>query len=180
MRFLPFVSLSKLLSMQKCFHSSSTVCCSCNNSARSFCKSYTLSSCCKVECSFCLLPIESDIDIPHVLHSVGTDGWFAINVSLFPRGATINDVPYFSNFSITLVVAELLLDTTNTVFPWRTMLAIIFSIVWVLPVPGGPCITLIWCSKAAATAFFWLALHPKGYIRSACVKLLGLCSLGLR
>ena len=47
------------------------------------------------------------------------------------------------NFSYTFSVAELLLDTICTVFPCINILAIIFNIVCVFPVPGGPCITLI-------------------------------------
>ena len=154
-----------LLSMQKCFHSKATACCSCNSSARSFCNAYTLSSCSNVACNLRFILNVSETDNPHCEHSVGTEGWLAIKASLFsllPSDATINDMPYFSNFSHTLAVAELLFDTTITVFPWHTILAMIFNMVCVFPVPGGPCITLIWCSKAAATAFFWLALQPKG------------------
>lgn len=44
---------------------------------------------------------------------------------------------------IKVVYAELLLDTICTVFPCINILAMIFNIVCVLPVPGGPCITLI-------------------------------------
>ena len=38
----------------------------------------------------------------------------------------------------------------------------IFKIVCVFPVPGGPWITLIGCSRAFLTASYWLLLHPKG------------------
>ena len=64
--------------------------------------------------------------------------------------------------SYTFSVAELLFDTICTVFPCSKILAIMFNIVCVLPVPGGPCITLMRFSIARFTAMYWLLLHPNG------------------
>jgi len=61
---------------------------------------------------------------------------------------------YFWSFSRILAVAELLLETTATVFPLITALAIRLRMVWVLPVPGGPSITLICSFKAFSVALF--------------------------
>ena len=49
---------------------------------------------------------------------------------------------------------QLELETTATVFPLLTTLAIIFKIVWVFPVPGGPWIMLIFEESARSTASF--------------------------
>jgi len=54
--------------------------------------------------------------------------------SLFPKYADIKPTPYFWSFSSTLAVAELLLETTATVSLFIIAFAIIFNIVWVLPV----------------------------------------------
>ena len=97
-----------------------------------------------------------------------SSSWVSMNFSLLavlPSNATMNPISYLDNFSSTLTMAELLLDTTWTVLPRTRILAMMFRIVWVFPVPGGPCTTLIWFSKAAWTAFCWLALQPKGKIK---------------
>ena len=72
----------------------------------------------------------------------------------------------FPNFSATFEVAELLLETTATDWPFKTAFAMIFKIVCVFPVPGGPCIMLIWEEKAFSTAAFWLWFSPNGKISS--------------
>ena len=95
----------------------------------------------------------------------GYPDWFTIKFSLFctlPNCATIKPRFSPSSFSATFSTAELLFDTTRTVLSAISKLAMIFSMVCVLPVPGGPCMILTWCVKAASTAAFWLALHPKG------------------
>ena len=60
------------------------------------------------------------------------------NLGMLPKDATIKPIPYLSNFSCTFAVAELLFDTTMTVFPCLTIFAMMFKMVCVLPVPGGP------------------------------------------
>lgn len=103
-----------------------------------------------------------------VLRILFSSSWVSMNFSLLavlPSNATMNPISYLDNFSSTLTMAELLLDTTWTVLPRTRILAMMFRIVCVFPVPGGPCTTLIWFSKAAWTAFCWLALQPKGKSR---------------
>ena len=80
-----------------------------------------------------------------------------MKASLFltlPSFATIKPSPSASNFSATFSNAELLLDTTSIVFQAKSKLDMILRIVFVFPVPGGPCIILTWCVKAASTAIF--------------------------
>ena len=58
--------------------------------------------------------------------------------------------------------ADTLFDTTAVVLSCIMLLAMMLRMVWVFPVPGGPCTTLSLSEKARSTAFFWLALRPKG------------------
>ena len=176
-----FCCSSMPLSMQKCFHSTVILLNSWRRVASSFIREYTIlrldKEFFKVSVTFCSFSIGRD----HDLTSWGISDWVFINSSLlsrFPSGATIKLKPYLSNFSLTLAVAELLFDTISTVCPARTILAMMLSMVCVLPVPGGPCITLIWFSKAVATAFCWLALHPNGNINSLGERCLFFCSDG--
>ena len=81
-----------------------------------------------------------------------------------PKYAEIKSTSYFVNLSIMFFVAELLLETTATLSPLITAFAIIFNIVWVFPVPGGPSIIDKLFSRALSTACFWLILKPNGKI----------------
>ena len=64
-------------------------------------------------------------------------------------------------------IAALLFDTTWQFIFLISILAMIFSIVWVLPVPGGPSMTLTLLFIAFSTALYWLELQPNGNIRKS-------------
>ena len=83
---------------------------------------------------------------------------------LLPNFAHSEPNPCFSSFSKTFCVAELLLESTAIVLFWQIRFAMIFKIVCVLPVPGGPSITLIWLPIAFCTASYWDLFAPKGKI----------------
>ena len=67
----------------------------------------------------------------------------AVFRSRLPSRAVRNPSPCFSSFSTTFSMAELLFETTSTVFSCTTRLATMLRIVCVLPVPGGPWMMLI-------------------------------------
>ena len=139
------VCSSMPLSIQKCRHSKPTLCCSWRSMASSFSRAYTLSRLLSVSCKVLFILIPSCMGQDHDETSTGTTVCWLMKSSFFsllPSGATMNARPYFSNFSCTFVMAELLFDTTSTVSPFLTILAMTLRMVWVFPVPGGPCTTL--------------------------------------
>ena len=167
---LPFMyelSVTIALSSLKCSHSKAISMSSCLSLA---CSSWSWNTWRRLACAVIALFLISSVSsfvISHRHISCGTAGWCWMKFSLFsflPSDATMKPKPYLYNFSNTLVVAELLLETTSTVFFCNSMFAMILRMVCVFPVPGGPCITLIWFSNAAVTALSWLALHPNGKI----------------
>ncbi len=84
--------------------------------------------------------------------------------SVLPKYAEIKSTSYFFNLSVMFFVAELLLETTATLSSRITAFAIIFKIVCVFPVPGGPSIIDKLLSNALSIAYFWLILKPNGNI----------------
>ena len=85
-----------------------------------------------------------------------------ITLSSLPNSATIKPYPFLSNFSFTFLVASLLPETNAIVLLLATKFAIMFNIVWVFPVPGGPFITDILLLFTFSTACFWLILKLNG------------------
>ena len=73
-------------------------------------------------------------------NAVDDGGWKI--ASKIIQGILTPDMELLWNFT-NQGVFYLLFETICTVFPCINILAIIFNIVCVFPVPGGPCITLI-------------------------------------
>ena len=63
--------------------------------------------------------------------------------------------PIPSSLFWTTSSAALFSATNRTVLPWYMALVIRLVIVCDLPVPGGPCMTNVFPSPAALTAFIW-------------------------
>ena len=125
----------------------------------------------KITFSFFIFLLKLFLSFSSILNPLSLGwGWFSKNsfrFSFLPKSARIKPYPFFSNFSFTFFTASLLLDTTATVlFCIIAKFAIIFKIVCVFPVPGGPSIIEILLLYTFETASFWLRLNLNGYIKS--------------
>jgi len=64
--------------------------------------------------------------------------------------------PHRSRFPRTTSRAAIFCETKSTRFPWAMSSEIMLVIVWLFPVPGGPCRTKLTPARAACTASSWL------------------------